>query len=215
MASSGPKVASATKRPQPCWPGVVTSGWQCLPKSANPIPTAVVATPAPPTNQAATGMPSERGRARGSAAVSSAAPARGMQSGDRRHGDAAPATVARWERLIKDIAEEHGVFASLANLVGSEGGKIFPGASIVFGPKGDPRARGPLWEEALITADLDRGAIMRPEHAAAMQRQLPQLQVAHIPGAGHNIRREQFDRFLEVVRAFLAGWATTYTPADA
>lgn len=62
----------------------------------------------------------------------------------------------------------------------------------------------------LITADLDRGAIVRPDIAAAMQRQMPQLQVAHIPGAGHNIRREQFDRFVTVVRAFLKPWAATY-----
>src|SRR5262249_48168703 len=70
--------------------------------------------------------------------VSAAAPARGMKGvGDRRAGDSAPATVARWERLIRDISEEHGVFGSLANLVGSEGGKMFPGASIVLGPRGD------------------------------------------------------------------------------
>ncbi|MEA3247389.1 MAG: nitrilase-related carbon-nitrogen hydrolase, partial [Gemmatimonadota bacterium] len=91
--------------------------------------------------------------------VVAAAPARGMH--ERRLGDAAPATVARWERLIRDIADEHGVYASLANLVGSEGGKVFPGASIVLGPRGDIRARGPLWEEALITADLDLADITR------------------------------------------------------
>ena len=67
----------------------------------------------------------------------------------------------------------------------------------------------------LITADLDRGAIVRPEHAAEMQRQLPQMEITHIPGAGHNIRREQFDRFLEVVRSFLTPWAATYAPAGA
>jgi pimeloyl-ACP methyl ester carboxylesterase len=49
-----------------------------------------------------------------------------------------------------------------------------------------------------------------PERAVAMQRQMPQMEIAHIPGAGHNIRREQFDRFLEIVRHFLATWATTY-----
>ncbi len=65
----------------------------------------------------------------------------------------------------------------------------------------------------LITADLDRGAMVSPERAAEMHRQLPQLQIAHIPGAGHNIRCEQFDRFLEVVRSFLARWAATYAPA--
>jgi pimeloyl-ACP methyl ester carboxylesterase len=62
----------------------------------------------------------------------------------------------------------------------------------------------------LITADLDRGAIVRPEMAAAMQRQMPQLQIAHIPGAGHSIRREQFERYIAVVRSFLATWAATY-----
>ena len=67
----------------------------------------------------------------------------------------------------------------------------------------------------LITADLDRGAMVSPERAAEMHRQLSQLQIAHIPGAGHNIRREQFDRFLEVVRSFLARWAATYAPAGA
>ena len=91
--------------------------------------------------------------------VVAAAPARGMH--ERRGTDHVPATVARWERLIRDIADEHGVYASLANLVGSEGGKVFPGASILLGPRGDVRARGPLWEEALVTADLDLGDITR------------------------------------------------------
>src|SRR3712207_2935050 len=67
----------------------------------------------------------------------------------------------------------------------------------------------------LITADLDRGAMVTPERAAEMHRQLSQLQIAQIPGAGHNIRREQFDRFLEVVRSFLARWAATDAPAGA
>lgn len=67
----------------------------------------------------------------------------------------------------------------------------------------------------LITADLDRGAIVRPEMAAAMQQQMPQIQVAPIPGAGHSIRREQFDRYVAVVRSFLDTWAATYQQADA
>jgi pimeloyl-ACP methyl ester carboxylesterase len=56
----------------------------------------------------------------------------------------------------------------------------------------------------LITADPDRGAIVTEEHAAALRALVPQLRLAHIPGAGHSIRREQFDRYLEVVRGFLA-----------
>lgn len=105
--------------------------------------------------------------------VVAAAPARGMH--ERREGDAVPASVARWERLIRDIADEHGVYASLVNLVGSEGGKMFPGASVVLGPRGNLCARGPLWEEALITADLDLTEITRARADAPL---LSDLRVA-------------------------------------
>jgi len=91
--------------------------------------------------------------------LSSAAPARGVWPRD----DAVPgpASVARWERLVRDIAEEHGVFVTFANLVGSEGGKMFPGASMVMGPRGDVRARAPVWDEAILTATIDLGDLAR------------------------------------------------------
>lgn len=56
----------------------------------------------------------------------------------------------------------------------------------------------------LLTADPDRGASVTPERAAEMKELVPQLQVVHIPGAGHNIRREQFGPYIEAVRTFLA-----------
>lgn len=56
----------------------------------------------------------------------------------------------------------------------------------------------------LITADPALGAIVSEGDAAALKALVPQLRVAHIPGAGHNIRREQFARYLDVVRAFLS-----------
>jgi pimeloyl-ACP methyl ester carboxylesterase len=55
----------------------------------------------------------------------------------------------------------------------------------------------------LITADPERGAIVTAEGAAALQALAPQAQVANIAGAGHNIRREQFAAYMEVVRKFL------------
>jgi N-formylmaleamate deformylase len=67
----------------------------------------------------------------------------------------------------------------------------------------------------LITADLDLGGMVRPEHVARLQQHMPQLQVAHVPGAGHSVRREQFERFMAAVRPFLATWAATYEPAGA
>ncbi len=91
--------------------------------------------------------------------VSSAAPARGAF--ERADGESVPASVARWDRLVRDIAEEHGVFVTLANLVGSEGGKMFQGSSCVMGPGGDMRARAPVWDEALLTANIDLDDITR------------------------------------------------------
>ena len=89
----------------------------------------------------------------------SAAPARGVWPRD----DAipGPASVARWERLVRDIADEHGVFVAFANLVGSEGGKMFPGASMLVGPRGDVRVRAPVWDEAILTASIDLGDLTR------------------------------------------------------
>ena len=91
--------------------------------------------------------------------LSAAAPARGAWP---RHDDVpGPATLARWERLARDIAEEHGVFVALAHLVGNEGGKTFAGGSMIAGPKGDVRVRGPLWEEAIVTMTLDLADLTR------------------------------------------------------
>src|SRR5213075_1762888 len=88
--------------------------------------------------------------------VPSASPARGLgQADDACEDQALPASVLRWERIVRGIAEEHGVFVALANLVGFEGGKGFPGASAVIDPTGRVIARGPLFEEALLTADVD------------------------------------------------------------
>ncbi len=91
--------------------------------------------------------------------ISSAAPARGIHP--RPDEVAGPGSVSRWDRLVRELAEEHGVFVSLANLVGSEGGKVFAGASCVFGPHGDVRSRAPAWEEAVIVSELSLGDIGR------------------------------------------------------
>jgi NAD+ synthase (glutamine-hydrolysing) len=91
--------------------------------------------------------------------VCSAPPARGPWP--RNDDVPGPASVSRWERLILDIADEHGIYVLLSNLVGSEGGKLFPGAALVAGPKGEVRGRGPLWEEALMTATLDLADVTR------------------------------------------------------
>jgi len=91
--------------------------------------------------------------------VSSAAPARGPWP--RSDANGGPASVYRWERLVRDLAEEHGVFVSLSNLVGSEGGKMFSGASTIIGPHGDVRTTLPLFEPAMTTLTCDLRDLVR------------------------------------------------------
>lgn len=55
----------------------------------------------------------------------------------------------------------------------------------------------------LLIADTTMGAITSAEQAQDFQSLVPQAQVVHIAGAGHNIRREQPQQFLQRVRAFL------------
>jgi NAD+ synthetase len=109
--------------------------------------------------------------------IASASPARGLQpNGDER---AEPASLERWERLARDIASEHGVFTTLVQLVGSEGGKTFAGGSMIAGPNGDIRLRAPLWEEAIATATLDTAELTRSRVALPLltdlQTMLPHL----------------------------------------
>ncbi len=93
-----------------------------------------------------------------------------------------------------------------------------------FGPWADaklqlrPQAMGvraprPPWRETMakvqcpllmITADNDKGSGVTPEAAAEATRINPLVRFIHIPGAGHNVRREQFEPFVAAVRAFLA-----------
>jgi len=60
-----------------------------------------------------------------------------------------------------------------------------------------PRVQVPV---LLVTSDPERGGIVTPEAAAEAKRLLPSLEVVRLTGAGHNIRREQFEAFVAAVR---------------
>lgn len=54
----------------------------------------------------------------------------------------------------------------------------------------------------LVHGDPGRG-LVTPEVAADVARRNPNIQVAHVPDSGHNIRRENLDGYLAVVAPFL------------
>jgi len=117
--------------------------------------------------------------------VSSAAPARGLWPRD--DGIPGPYSAARWERLMRDISEEHGLYSSLANLVGTEGGKRFFGSSLLVGPGGDVRARAPVWDESFVSVTLDLDDLVRARADAPM---LSDLRVS-LPHVLETVRRVQ------------------------
>jgi NAD+ synthetase len=112
--------------------------------------------------------------------VCSAPPARGLwPKSDDVPG---PASVSRWDRLMREIADEHGIYVALANLVGSEGGKMFPGSSFVVGPRGDIRGRAPLWDDAILSVSVDLADVTRARAdvplIADLETMMPHLRVS-------------------------------------
>jgi NAD+ synthetase len=110
--------------------------------------------------------------------VVSASPARDLAP--TSHGR--PANLDRWERLARSAAEEHGVFVVVAQLTGSEGGKLFPGGSVAVGPDGKVLARGPLLEDGVVSVTLDGLRLDRARSEspllADLEQMLPHLQDA-------------------------------------
>src|SRR5690348_4396301 len=98
--------------------------------------------------------------------VPSASPARG--TGMDEEGVRLPTSVVRWERILRGVADEHGVWVAFASLVGFEGGKGFPGGSVVVSPGGEIVLRGPLFKEAVLTYDVDFNEITRARAEAPL-----------------------------------------------
>jgi N-carbamoylputrescine amidase len=80
--------------------------------------------------------------------VIAASPGRGFHS--ENVGNA-----MKWQQLLCNMAEEHGVWVVNASLVGFEGGKGFVGNSMVVNPFGQVVVSAPLMKEAMITATID------------------------------------------------------------
>src|SRR5688572_7431839 len=143
--------------------------------------------------------------------VASASPARGVfPRGDENTG---PASLERWERLARDIASEHGVFTVLVQLVGSEGGKTFPGGSVVAGPRGDVKLRAPLWEEAIATITLETAEITRARVELPLLTDL-QTMLPHLVRTIGKIQGDRVD-VDDVQRAREPGIAPAMPPAKA
>lgn len=90
--------------------------------------------------------------------VPSASPGRGFAG-------PIPENLDRYRRMIRAVAEEHGVYAANVHLCGFEGGKGFVGGSMVFDPFGKLVAESPMMDEHLLLSkiDLDLIAVARAQ----------------------------------------------------
>ena len=123
--------------------------------------------------------------------VVAASPAR-----DFRPKSGRPGNLDLWDLAGRAAAVEHGVFVATCHLVGSEGGKLFPGGSTVYLPGGGIGARGPLFEPARVPLYLDRSRVHRERARtpllADLRNRLPHLlrsfeRVSRLP-RGENAR---------------------------
>jgi predicted amidohydrolase len=81
-------------------------------------------------------------------AVPAASPARGFSGPEVGNHE-------RYRRLLRAIAEEHGIFCLNAQLCGFEGGKGFIGGSMVIDPFGQTLAEAPLLDDAYLSLEID------------------------------------------------------------
>ncbi len=65
------------------------------------------------------------------------------------------------ERMMGTRAVDNVAFVAYCNLVGGQDELVFDGCSLVFGPDGRLLARGPMFEEALLTVDIDLDEVFR------------------------------------------------------
>jgi pimeloyl-ACP methyl ester carboxylesterase len=68
--------------------------------------------------------------------------------------------------------------------------------------------RGIVCPTLLITAEPEKGAIVTPQIANRAMKMNNFIRVAHLDGAGHNIRRENYPEYMQALRSFLKdiGW---------
>jgi NAD+ synthase (glutamine-hydrolysing) len=144
-------------------------------------------------------------------AIVAASPARGLAPDPLHPGE--PGSLARWERLARDIASEHGVYVALVQLVGFEGGKGFPGGSILADPSGEVIARAPLFEDALTVRSIDTDELVRVRAKAPLLADL-EMRLPHLIDALQARRRERAGEAPEPAQA-LAPARTPLAPLPA
>jgi len=152
--------------------------------------------------------------------VPSASPARGITPDPECTDDSErrPASVRRWEILARQTAGEHGIYVVFAQLGGFEGGKALQGSSLIVDPQGDILVRGPMFDEALLTATLDHDEIARARSRQPLLADL-EIQFLNLLESRHGSPTPRVtpdeDGAVSEAKPPLAASHTVVTPANA
>lgn len=92
-------------------------------------------------------------------------------------------TIAYWKELLTHIARMQQCWVVFVNRVGDEAGARFWGGSRMLDPTGAVVAQAPLWEPALVVADVDVAAARRH------RRDLPLLAEARLSLVARELAR--------------------------
>jgi predicted amidohydrolase len=81
--------------------------------------------------------------------VQTASPVRDLREGEM------PRNALTWMDTLRTYARLYGTYIAFCNRVGTEDGLVFWGHSLLLGPEGETVAEGPLYEESLVTGEVD------------------------------------------------------------
>lgn len=109
-----------------------------------------------------------------------ASPSRDFEAGNDR-----PGNLARWDVAGRAITLEHGTYLAVAHAVGSEGGKLFAGGSVLHGPGGTVDARAACFREHQLECTVDPRRVerhrIRSPLLSDLREALPRL-APEVPG---------------------------------
>ncbi|RJO66178.1 MAG: carbon-nitrogen hydrolase [Myxococcales bacterium] len=88
--------------------------------------------------------------------VGSNSPSRGTAEGGQE-----PANAAIWRLLARYTALTANCLVAICQRVGVEDGFVYVGGSEIIGPGGLPLARAPLFDEAILTCDVELDSLIR------------------------------------------------------
>jgi NAD+ synthase (glutamine-hydrolysing) len=84
------------------------------------------------------------------------------------------------ERMLATRAADNVAVVAFCNLVGGQDELVFDGGSVVFDERGELLARGALFDEALVVADVDVGNVFRQRLHDPRWRKLPTSDVVEV-----------------------------------